>query len=247
MKNKVVLIVLTVAIVLLLFFTIFGFKIGKIEVLSISKIVNKNKEINSQIDSASQLTSVTYPQTVSTLETTINNLKTQKEKYEEIADLGDGNEGLLETEKYDITYLWTTLGKLAPKYNIKMSIDVKKTSGTELYDLSFNIQGEYVKISSFIKKIEDDSNLKFRIDNFKLSGSGEELTATFTVKNIRIDEKTLIKNSNTTVTENNQENGNNSQSNGNNNNNNSNNNSNTATNGIGTNQNNESTNSAFNQ
>ena len=243
MKNKVVLIVLTVAIVLLLLFTIFGFKIGKIEVLSISKIVNKNKEINSQIDSVSQLTSVTYPQSISTLETTINNLKTQKEKYEEIADLEDGEEGILETEKYDITYLWTTLGKLAPKYNIKMSIDVKKTSGTELYDLSFNIQGEYVKISSFIKKIEDDSSLKVRIDNFKLSGSGEELTATFTVKNIRIDEKTLIKNSNTTVTENNQENGNNSQSNGNNNNNNSN----TATNGISTNQNNESTNSAVNQ
>ena len=238
MKNKVVFIILAIAIILLLFFTIFGLKIGNFEILSISMLSKKNKDINSKIDNVSQLTSVNYPQSVSKLETTITNLKTQKEKYAEIADMGDSEDGLLETEKYDITYLWTTLGKLAPEYKVKMTMDVKKTSGNEMYDLSFNVQGEYVRISSFIKKLEDDSNLGFRIYNFKLTGSGDELNATFTVKNVRIDEKTLIKNSNTTKNNDNQ----NTQSN------NNTAETNTETNNVASNQNNtEATNSVVNQ
>ena len=84
MKNKIVLIVLTISILLLLILAIFGFKIGKFEILSISKIIEKNKNVNLEIDNLSNLTSTTYPQKVRDIETTINDLNVQKQKYEEI-------------------------------------------------------------------------------------------------------------------------------------------------------------------
>ena len=200
MKNKIVLIVLTISILLLLLLAVFGFKIGKFEILSVSKIVEKNKSVNSDIDKLSNLTSTTYPQKVQDIETTITNLNVQKQKYEEIAGFDSEETTITETQQYDITYLWTKLGKLASKQKISMSMDVKQASGSSLYDLYFTVGGEYVDISSFIKKLEDESDLSFRIYNFKLvpGSSGVNLTGTFTVKNVNINNETLVKNAGAT-------------------------------------------------
>ena len=204
MKNKIVMIVLLVTTLLLLFFTIFGLKIGNFEIPSISKLIEKNNNVNSQIDTESELTSTSYPNTISNLEKTINDLRTQKEKYEQISGFESGEKPWYETEQYDISYLWKQLGRLATKGNIKLAIDVKKTAQTDIYDLYFTIQGEYVAVSSYIKKIEDDSSLLFRIYNFKLV-PGEStviLKCTFVVKDVRIDPDTLIKTTDTTTTNN---------------------------------------------
>ena len=193
MKNKIIMIILFVSIILVLFLAIFGIK-----------IINKNKNINSNIDTVTQLTSISYPERVSDLETTIDSLNVEKEKYEQISGLtADDKTKVYETEKYDIGYLWTTLGHYATKNKINLSIDVKQSTGTDLYDLYFTVQGEYVNISSFITKIENDSDLKFRIYNFKLvpGSSDVELNSTFVVKDININDKTLIKSSELTQTE----------------------------------------------
>ena len=205
MKNKIVLIVLTVSVLLLFVLAVFGFKIGEFEIPSISKILQKNKTVNTEIDGLSSLTSATYPEKVKILETTISDLNVQKEKYEEISGFSSEEENLNETQQYDITYLWTKLGKLASKQKINLSIDVKKASGASLYDLYFTIDGEYVNISSFIKKIEDESDLSFRIYNFKLvpGSSNVKLKATFTVKNVNINNETLTKNAGNTQNNNN--------------------------------------------
>lgn len=198
MKNKVIMIILFISIVLVLFLAIFGIKIGGFEIPSISKMIDKNNEVNVKIDKATELTSVSYPQKVSQLEATVDSLNVQKEKYEQISGFdSDDNSKIYETEKYDITYLWTTLGRYANKNKIKLAIDVKKGTGTDLYDLYFTVQGEYVNISSFITKIENDSNLSFRIYNFKLvpGSSDVDLKATFTVKDVNIDNETLIRQS----------------------------------------------------
>ena len=200
MKNKIVLIVLTISILFLVILAVFGFKIGKFEIPSISKIIEKNKNVNADIDKLSNLTSTTYPQKVKDIETTINDLSVQKQKYEEISGYDSEEENIVETQQYDITYLWTKLGKLASKQKISLSMEVKQASGSSLYDLYFTIGGEYVNISSFVKKLEDESDLSFRIYNFKLvpGSSSVNLKATFTVKNVNINSKTLIKNTGST-------------------------------------------------
>ncbi len=205
MKNKITIIILIVSIVLLLIFSTLGFNLGKIGIPSISKIIERNKNVNTEIDKQSNLTLTTYPKTVETLETTIQNLKLEKEKYEQISGLEGDESQWYETEQYDISYLWKQLGRLATKQKINLAIDVKKAAsgGVDLYDLHFTIQGEYTQVSSYIKKIEDDSTLMFRIYNFELvPGASEiQLKCTFTVKDVRIDPKTLIKGTGAQTTE----------------------------------------------
>ena len=76
-------------------------------------------------------------------------------------------------------------------------MDVKKGTGTDLYNLDFSIQGKYAHITTFITNIENDSKLSFRIYNFKLVPGSDDinLKATFTVKDVNIDDSSLIKSS----------------------------------------------------
>lgn len=197
MKNKIIILTLIISFILIICLSLFGFKIGKIEICSISDIIEKNNNVKAKIEKVTTLASSTYPATVSKLEGTIDEFNIQKQKYEEISELNSDNDGVYETEKYDIGYLWTTLGKYATKNNIGLALNVKKAAGTDLYDLDFTIQGEYVDISTFITKIENDSNLLFRIYNFKLipGKSTIDLKATFTVKDVNINGDTLTNSS----------------------------------------------------
>ena len=144
-----------------------------------------------------------------------------------------------ETEQYDISYLWKQLGRLATKQKINLAIDVKKAAGIDMYDLYFTIQGEYTSVSSYIKKIEDDSTLMFRIYNFKLvpGASDIQLKCTFAVKDVRIDPRTLVKGAGTQTTNNDDNNVNNNNSNNINNNTNNNANNNTNNNSNNNNEN----------
>ena len=68
--------------------------------------------------------------------------------------------------------------------DVKKSTSVKET----LYDLNFSVSGGYANISQFISDIENNSDLNFRIYNFKMNGNGEEVLANFTIKNVNIKE-----------------------------------------------------------
>lgn len=197
MKNKLVFISLILSIVLVICLAIFGVKIGKLEIPSISKLIDKNKQINSNIEQVAKLTSSDYPQQISNLESTINNLNVQKQKYEQLSGFSSEDEATYQTEKFDISYLWTTIGEYATKQGITLAMDVKKGTGTDLYNLDFSIQGTYAHITTFITTIENDSKLSFRIYNFKLVPGSDNinLKATFTVKDVNIDDSSLIKSS----------------------------------------------------
>ena len=96
---------------------------------------------------------------------------------------------IYETKQYDIGYLWRIFGKYATTRNLKIGMDVQKNSSAKetLYDLNFSVSGGYVNISQFISDIENNSELNFRIYNFKMNGSGEEVSASFTIKNVNIE------------------------------------------------------------
>ena len=194
MKNKIIIFILILSVILIVCLALFGFKIGGLQIFSISDLANHNKNVDSKIDELTTLSSSGYTTAASNLDQTINTFRIQKEKYEQLAGFeSDDGEELLETQNYDISYLWTTIGKYATKNNINLKMDVKKATGTDLYDLDFTIQGEYTSVSTFVSKIENDSDLNFRIYNFKLTKgkSDKELKGTFTVKDVNIDNKTL--------------------------------------------------------
>lgn len=206
MKNKLISILFILLIILLIVALFRGIKIGGFQILSVAELKNKNGQLEEKIETASILTTVDYPNNISTLEGTYDQFKIQKQKYEEISGFtGEDKKQVYETKQYDIGYLWKTVGKYGTSYNLTIGMDVRKTTGQNLYDLYFSVSGEYVNISEFITNIENNSDLNFRIYNFKMSGSSETVSASFTVKDVNIDPSTITNSSvtNTNPDENN--------------------------------------------
>lgn len=192
MKNKITSIIFLLLIILLIVAIFVGIRIGSFQILSVSELKEKNQELNERIQTASSLTSVDYPETIDTLQATYEKHTLQKQKYEELVGFTDADKKqIYETKQYDIGYLWKTIGKYATSRNLTIGMEVKKGSGQDIYDLYFNVSGQYVNISQFITDIENNSDLFFRIYNFKMTGSSETVSSSFTVKDISIDPSTL--------------------------------------------------------
>lgn len=191
MRNRITLIISLISIILLAFLTINGVRLGSFEILSISQIIAKNDDVNAKINEASKLTSVDYPEKIENLNKTFDNYNIQKRKYQELAGVSDKySEDIYETKQYDISYLWRVLGKYATNRGLTLGINVQKSTNN-LYNFSFSLNGTYVDIIQFISDIENDSDLYFRIYDFKMSGSGTSITSSFLVRDVNIDPSTI--------------------------------------------------------
>ena len=193
MRNRITSIIILISIVLLAVGMFRGIKIGNLEILSISQIKEKNDGLHEKIDKASELTSVSYPNNIETLEKSFNDYTIEKEKYEELTGVSNKViEETYETKQYDISYLWRVLGKYAENRGLTLGIDVQKAGkGSNTYNFNFTVSGTYTDTIQFISDIESDSDLYFRIYGFKMSGSGDVLTSNFSVRNINIDPSTI--------------------------------------------------------
>ena len=198
MRNKIITIIILISIVLLAIAMFRGINLENFKVLSIAQIKEKNNELTEKIDKANDLASKEYNNNVETLTKTFEQYITTKEKYEQLAGIsGKDKIDIYETKQYDISYLWKILGNYAEKRYLTLGIDVQKSNtGNNIYSFNFSVAGEYRNIIRFIEDLENDSDLYFRIYDFKISGSGTKLNASFRVENINID-PTTIKNNQT--------------------------------------------------
>lgn len=194
-RSRISIIIIIGLITLVTITALRGIKIGNIEILSISKLIEKNKNLTAKIDEASILTSKDYSNNVETLEDTFNKYLVQKQKYEQLSGItSDTKDEKYETKQYDIGYLWRVLGKYATNRGLIINLDVQKNKKeNNIYEFKFNVLGEYVKISQFITDIENDSDLYFRIYDFKMSFNQDKgmIEASFTVRNINIEADTI--------------------------------------------------------
>ena len=99
---------------------------------------------------------------------------------------------------YDVDFLWTTIGIYATEKGVTLQFDVSKSSTATaisseyvMCDLNFTVTGEYIAITDFIYNIENDDKLNFEISDFAMEKGGENLQATFVVKEVPINSKTL--------------------------------------------------------
>lgn len=193
MKNEIITIIILISIILLAVFLFKGLNIGKLEILSIAQFKEKNENLSNKLDTAKNLTTEEFPQKVEKLDKTFEEYKNKKEKYEQLSGLStEDGIGLYETKQYDISYLWRVLGNYAKKRYLTLGIDVQKSdSAKSLYNFNFTVSGEYVNIIQFITDLENNSDLNFRIYNFKMSGSGTKITSSFKVESININPSTI--------------------------------------------------------
>ena len=209
MKKLLILILITLLLILTMFIGIKGVTIGKIEILEIQGIQTKNSELDSKIQDAAKLVEKTYAQTISEVNSNAKKLKEEKQNYQDMTAISSDGEtqAVNQIEKYEIETLWVKLGNHATSEGVVMKMDV--TSGSsgaqDSYNLNFTVTGGYVQIEDFISSIENDSTLGFKIEEFKMAPSGNDLQATFVCKDIPIKQVS----STTTVTQNTTTDGNN--------------------------------------
>ena len=202
MKKLLILILITLLLILTMFIGIKGVTIGKIEILGIKGIQAKNNELDTKIQEAAKLVEKTYAQTISEVNSNAKKLKEEKQNYQDMTAISSDGEtqAVNQIEKYEIETLWVKLGNHATSEGVVMKMDVTSgSSGAQgSYNLNFTVTGGYVQIEDFISSIENDSTLGFKIEEFKMAPSGNDLQATFVCKDIPIKQVS----STTTVTQN---------------------------------------------
>ena len=194
--KKLLISVLIVLLFVLAYFAIFqGISLGKIKILSVKEINKENDLLDNEISQANMLIKKEYPSKQENLSSEVSNLLNKKEEYFNIAKVSTESEieKANTEETYLLEYLWVRVGRHArfKGVNIEMVFSSANAGEQNMQDLKFTVQGQYVGIIEFIYALEDDSELNFRIENFKMTPMESNLVATFNVKNVRVkDEST---------------------------------------------------------
>lgn len=195
MIRKILIACLVILLGILSYFTIVnGVKIGGFEAFGINLLKQENEKIDEKIIKASKLTSTDYPEKLSELNKNGKTLLSKKEEYTDLTTYSteDQIQAANELDDYEVEYLWATIGNYATKQGIKIKMDISQASnggtavdGRKMYDLNFTAEGSYIGIALFLADLQDDSFLKFKIENFTMTGE-DTLKSTFIVKDIPI-------------------------------------------------------------
>ena len=186
----VISILLTVVIIICM---VKGLTVGSFRILSISNIKQESLNLDNEVDELNNLKNVIYKKKIDDLQTATKYLTTAKQKYLDLASVSSDEEiqeANLE-QTYAMEFLWNKVGSYATKEGVTLKWDVSSTGVNNKYTLNFTTTGSYVGVISYIYALENDSDLAFRIENFKMTASGENVTATFTVNNVAIKAETI--------------------------------------------------------
>ena len=195
MKNSLMTVICILIVLLIVLLMVKGLSIGNFKILSISQILQSGEQLDEDIANVNSLKNSVYRQKLSNLETATKTLSSSKQQYLDIANISTDAEirAATQNQTYTMEYLWSKLGGYATQEGVNTKLEVKSTGEGDENTLNFTVTGSYVGIINYITAIEDDSDLSFRIENFKISSENSEevLTATFTVSNINIKQETV--------------------------------------------------------
>ena len=192
MKKLLILILIALVCILTIYTIVYGLKIGNFSIWGIEKMQNENTELDEIITQATRLAKSTLPEKISEVNASMKALEEQKTIYKDMVGVSSSGdvEKASQLSNYTLDFLWTEIGTHATSEGV--SIDIALTVGTggeNVYDLNFITVGSYIGICEFIRDIEDDSDLAFKIEQFSMKAgeSTSSLRATFICKNIPIE------------------------------------------------------------
>ena len=143
---------------------------------------------------------VEYEAKKSALNTAIKEYKNKKEEYNDLVKKGEIEDSVANgsVNLYDVDFLMITIGNWATNKGVTLQLDITKsntsTSVSSEYvmcNLNFTITGDYISITNFIYSIEDDEQLGFEVRDFAMEKGGENLQATFIVRDVPINSENL--------------------------------------------------------
>ena len=192
MKKLLILILIALVLALTIFTIINGLEIGGFHIWGIRTIQDENAKLDKTVTEATRLSSSTFSGKVSEVNASMKELEEQKTAYQDMAAVSSTGDVQTASQlsNYTLDFLWTEIGTHATSEGV--NIDISLTAGTggqSVYDLNFTVVGSYVGICEFIRDIEDDSDLAFKIEQFSMTAgeSTSSLKATFVCKNIPIE------------------------------------------------------------
>lgn len=184
-----------VALVLVLtgYVAIQGIQIGKIQIMGISEIKNKNESLDNTLKRATKLASTDFQQKKDSLDEELKAMQEQKEEYEDtVATMTDSQvKSGIKTEK-TIDFLFIRIENHAKSEGVSLKMELTKNSTStqsNSYDLNFTVTGTYTGIEEFITDIEDDSQLEFSIEDFYMvatNTNGDQVEGTFICRDVVI-------------------------------------------------------------
>lgn len=215
-ENKNIIVAILVLVVLSIFLILLLLvDIPVLNTLSIKGILNKRSELM-QKEAELVKEQDSYKKFIANVENLKNDYQKEKTKYEAISDetikiITDANT----TEKYSLEYMWIKLGNYATKNNLTIVMvepgntntlnegeqttdqsvveqNNKKEDTKAVADnsgvLQIQVTGSYIDLSDFIFEVENDTELRFKLDNISMQlVSGTTIKTTFDVKNIIIN------------------------------------------------------------
>lgn len=199
--RKFILVVLLIVVAIICFCIIgIGIKIGPLKIYSYKEIQKASSERKVLLAELNEKNGNEFETTQKSLLSSAEKYQEKKEQYDSLVESGDltAESNIYNSSLYDIDFLLTVVGKYATQNGVTLQFDVfKSTSSTSvsteyiICDLSFTVTGDYIPITNYISNIEDDDTLNFEISDFVLEKGGQNLQATFTVKNVPINSKNL--------------------------------------------------------
>lgn len=206
-------IILYMALIILVIFSVFIVYKGipEMKIQSYSSISQENKKLNNLITEANNQKEVGYKKKNDALNTAYKLLESNKESYQELLEIGVDSNGipLSKIQEYEIEKIWITIGNYAKKEGIDVKMEITSNNSVAgTYDLNFTANGSYTSIEDFLRDLQGDNTLVFKIENFKLvaggtvgsstskgnndenttnDGSTDILTATFVCKDIKLN------------------------------------------------------------
>ena len=177
MRKTLILIAIIVLLVLTGFMLFNSLNIGGLQILGLQQISQKNKELESSIQTLSRLSSTGIEEATKDVSNSVKQYNTTKAEYDEYVQMSRSNQlGANQIQKYEIEYLWTKLGQHASNDDVILKFEVEANATSDVtgcFDLKFTVSGDYVSTTDFIYDIENDSALGFKIEKFNMKPIGE--------------------------------------------------------------------------
>lgn len=200
MRKYILILILIIFAILCFCIMFFGIKIGGFKINSYKDVVAVSSQKNELLSELNYKNTTEFEEKKKNLSNAVKEYNSKKATYDELVAKGKitNNSIYNSMELYDVDFLWTTIGNYATEKNVTLQLDVVKSSTATsisaeyvMCDLNFTITGEYIAITDFIYSIEDDDKLNFEISDFLLEKGGENLQATFVVKEVPLNSKNL--------------------------------------------------------
>lgn len=164
-----------------------GVKILDFEILSYKDIMKVHSEYQEDVLTYNDMVENKYQTALNKLDNAKTSFEINKNAYEELKEYNSYEEllELTRDKQYPLEFLWIKLDLIAKNNNLNSKF-VITDSQTGAKNINITLTGDYLAVKNYIYDILIDLELQFRAENITILPSGQNVVASFTVKDVKV-------------------------------------------------------------